>query len=275
MSSWSNLSSQDKQAFYSILDEYFTSRPHLFPQPNSNNNPTNTNSNSNSTTNAYSAASSIASSHPGVAASALRAAGVPKNVASTNNVSTVSKWSQNPKVVAASSKVSQLAGKWNPNGNPSTSSEQETNHPTNESTSTNSITSRKPGTLPNGLQSSQKFMGGLVSQAEKDALRTNPSGVLGASQPQAQKKSNFDPPPVRKTGPIPIPTPQVIEPQAEAEDEEWAVAIYDFEGSSDQDLSFKVHQVIKVTEHISDDWWNGQIDNGPIGMFPKTYVKPL
>ncbi|EGG11008.1 uncharacterized protein MELLADRAFT_92433 [Melampsora larici-populina 98AG31] len=272
-SSWSNLSSQDKQAFYSILDEYFTSRPHLFPQPHNNPNSTTTNSSSN----AYSAASSIASTHPGVAASALRAAGVPKNVASSNNVSTVSKWSQNPKVVAASSKVSQLAGKWNPNGQ--SNSEQDstsTDHMTNES-QVSSHTSRKPGTLPNGLQSSQKFMGGFVSQAEKDALKRNPSGVLGSSQPQSQKKPTFDPPPIRKTGPIPIPTPSLIEtePQEEEDDQEWVVALYDFEGSSDQDLSFKVHQVIKVTEHISDDWWNGQIDNGPIGMFPKTYVKPL
>ncbi|KAH9442021.1 hypothetical protein Pst134EB_028295 [Puccinia striiformis f. sp. tritici] len=26
---------------------------------------------------------------------------------------------------------------------------------------------------------------------------------------------------------------------------------------------------------VSDDWWNGQIDNGPIGMFPSSYVKSI
>lgn len=130
--------------------QYFSSRPHLFPQSNHNNTNPSTNGNS------YAAASSLAAAHPGVAASALRAAGVPKNVASTDNVSTVSKWSQNPKVAAASSKVSQLAGKWSANGHePSTSAAPPPPPPS---------TSRKPGgTLPDGLASSQKFMGMFIS----------------------------------------------------------------------------------------------------------------
>ncbi|KAG0147909.1 hypothetical protein CROQUDRAFT_655489 [Cronartium quercuum f. sp. fusiforme G11] len=252
MSSWSNLSSQDKDAFYSILDEYFSSRPHLFQQ-----------SNNAASGNPYAAASSLAAAHPGVAASALRAAGVPKNVASSNNISTASKWSQNPKVVAASSKVSQLAGKWSgpANGNESQ----------NSTTPPAPPASRKPGSaLPEGLQSSQKFMGGMVSQAEKDAMRAKPSGVLAAAV-SSSHKSSFAPPPVRKTGPI-TPTPAPVEDDL---DGEFVEAMYDFDGTSPQDLSFKERQVIRVTEHISDDWWNGQIDNGPIGMFPSAYVKAI
>lgn len=88
----------------------------------------------------------------------------------------------------------------------------------------------------------------MVSQAEKDAMRAKPSGILAAAAPTSSRTSSFAPPPVRRTGPVapPPPPPPVVEDNL---DEEWVEAVYAFDGTSPQDLSFREHQVIRVTEH--------------------------
>ncbi|XP_038569042.1 SH3 domain-containing protein 19 isoform X1 [Micropterus salmoides] len=53
---------------------------------------------------------------------------------------------------------------------------------------------------------------------------------------------------------------------------EWGVALYDFAGNSDNDLSFQQGDSILITEHIDDEWSCGQL-NGREGMFPRAYVE--
>ncbi|KAM0792921.1 hypothetical protein ACM66B_002680 [Microbotryomycetes sp. NB124-2] len=51
-----------------------------------------------------------------------------------------------------------------------------------------------------------------------------------------------------------------------------ATAMYDFEGQTAEDLPFKEHDKITVLEHITTDWWRGEL-NGRTGMFPCSYVQ--
>ncbi|KAI8448187.1 hypothetical protein BY996DRAFT_4645365 [Phakopsora pachyrhizi] len=270
MSSWSSLSSIDKQAFYSILDEYFESRPQLFQSDRSNlstsndgptQNPTRMISNllsshsSRQPSNQQSASSNPSGIDP---QSTLKTLGVVSNFINQSNSSNnnTSNQTQQP------SKVHSLATTFN-------------QHPSNSKQT------------PNGLISSQKFFGGFVSQSEKDAMSAKPRGILAdaaaSSQPSSSSltsngnSKSFLPPPSRNNPPAVKRNvkPQSIDHEEHEEAEELVEAIYDYNGTSPEDLSFKEHQIIKVTEHISDDWWNGQIGKGPIGMFPSSYVKPI
>ncbi|KAI9631355.1 hypothetical protein KEM48_014450 [Puccinia striiformis f. sp. tritici PST-130] len=206
-SSWASLSSVDKQAFYSILDEYFDSRPHLFQQQQQQTSSKNGES--------FSALSSLAGSNPKMTAAALKSAGVPPSLAKPSNVSAASSASKHLNGVG--NKVGQLSGKF---GNHFANSDQNQQQPP----------PANPSSKPNGFPNMNKF----------------------AATPPISHQNSFAPPPTRRVAPL-----------------------YDYDGTSSEDLSFKEHQIIKVTEHISDDWWNGQIDNGPIGMFPSSYVKSI
>ncbi|EFP80442.1 uncharacterized protein PGTG_06398 [Puccinia graminis f. sp. tritici CRL 75-36-700-3] len=235
-SSWSSLSSVDKQAFYSILDEYFESRPHLFQQQSSGTNGDN-----------FSAISNLAGANPKMTASALKSAGVPPSLAKPSNVSAASSASKHLNGIG--SKVGQLSGKFSNHFANSEQTQQQPQPPNASSKPANSFTNL------NKL----------------------------AATPPISNQNSFAPPPTRRVAPStrassysqapPPPAPPAR--SKPHQDEELVEAMYDYEGTSQEDLSFKEHQIIKVTEHISDDWWNGQINNGPIGMFPSSYVKPI
>ncbi|XP_044042213.1 src substrate protein p85-like isoform X2 [Siniperca chuatsi] len=51
-----------------------------------------------------------------------------------------------------------------------------------------------------------------------------------------------------------------------------AIAIYDYEGEADDEISFNPDDVITNIEMIDDGWWKGQC-HGRIGLFPATYVQ--
>ena len=56
-------------------------------------------------------------------------------------------------------------------------------------------------------------------------------------------------------------------------------AKFDYNSGHEDDLSFTAGQVIKVTEEVDDEWYNGEyLDNqGNIrqGMFPRNFVVPI
>ncbi|XP_073698740.1 SH3 domain-containing protein 19 [Garra rufa] len=60
--------------------------------------------------------------------------------------------------------------------------------------------------------------------------------------------------------------------EAQSNDEEWAVALYDFTAETEEDLPFQQGDRILVTAHIDDEWWSGRI-NGREGFFPKAFVE--
>ncbi|KAL1023737.1 hypothetical protein UPYG_G00045380 [Umbra pygmaea] len=53
---------------------------------------------------------------------------------------------------------------------------------------------------------------------------------------------------------------------------EWAVAQYDYEGQSAEDLSFQQGDRILVTQNIDTEWCSGRL-NGREGFFPRCYVQ--
>ncbi|KAJ8007098.1 hypothetical protein DPEC_G00114040 [Dallia pectoralis] len=74
--------------------------------------------------------------------------------------------------------------------------------------------------------------------------------------------------------------PQVPQPAQPADDNDYedltsgqtAVAIYDYQGEADDEISFYPDDVITNIEMIDEGWWKGQC-HGRFGLFPATFVK--
>ncbi|XP_070769887.1 SH3 domain-containing protein 19 [Enoplosus armatus] len=67
--------------------------------------------------------------------------------------------------------------------------------------------------------------------------------------------------------------PEVAKPaQASQSSEEWVVALYDFAGNSDSELSFQRSDSILITQHIDAEWSCGRL-SGREGMFPSAFVE--
>ncbi|KAL6050853.1 actin binding protein [Balamuthia mandrillaris] len=61
-----------------------------------------------------------------------------------------------------------------------------------------------------------------------------------------------------------------------AQQGEYVVAVFDFEGQSEHELSFYKGQFILLTEcEEGSDWWRGRTDEGREGLFPCTFVQVL
>ncbi|KAE8300322.1 SH3 domain-containing protein 19 ADAM-binding protein Eve-1 EEN-binding protein [Larimichthys crocea] len=60
--------------------------------------------------------------------------------------------------------------------------------------------------------------------------------------------------------------------QASQSSVEWVVALYDFTGSSDSDLSFQQGDRILISKHIDAEWSCGRL-NGREGIFPSAFVE--
>ena len=65
----------------------------------------------------------------------------------------------------------------------------------------------------------------------------------------------------------PPPAPPQIQKQ-------YVVALFDFAGSEDSDLSFQTGDKIEIISKANSEWWNGRL-NGREGSFPSNYVKRI
>ncbi|KAI9360872.1 hypothetical protein DFJ73DRAFT_815267 [Zopfochytrium polystomum] len=68
----------------------------------------------------------------------------------------------------------------------------------------------------------------------------------------------------------PAPPPPTRSPAASSQDR--VVALYDFNGERDGDLSFSRGDVITVVKRNANEWWVGRL-NGREGVFPANYVE--
>jgi hypothetical protein len=50
------------------------------------------------------------------------------------------------------------------------------------------------------------------------------------------------------------------------------IALYDYNANDENELSFKINDVITIIEKNDSGWWQGEL-NGKIGIFPSTFVK--
>lgn len=90
------------------------------------------------------------------------------------------------------------------------------------------------------------------------------------------KRSSF--PPARNVPAPPSPAgPPAYSPQVqEQEGLTLAEALYDYNGTDDNDLSFTKGDKIVVLKYENDDWWMGKIQgNTDEGVFPSNYVKKI
>ncbi|GAA5842652.1 hypothetical protein JCM3766R1_004886 [Sporobolomyces carnicolor] len=79
-----------------------------------------------------------------------------------------------------------------------------------------------------------------------------------------QTSSAAAPPPAPPAPPVPAPAPSSVT--------EWCTALYDYDSTDPDDLSFREGDRIKLVEIVSDDWWRGEL-NGRKGIFPSTYAQ--
>ena len=63
-----------------------------------------------------------------------------------------------------------------------------------------------------------------------------------------------------------------------AEEGDWARALYDYDATNDEELSFSEGQLIRILRRdengVDDGWWEGEVD-GQVGVFPSLVVEEL
>ncbi|KXN81625.1 LAS seventeen-binding protein 1 [Leucoagaricus sp. SymC.cos] len=131
------------------------------------------------------------------------------------------------------------------------------------------------------MSSSKNFIGSIRNSSSnppkssfQNTQSTNAADNIPSAFPPPNNGSRFGPPPTRTAASSAPPPPGQPEPEPEEEQGEWVEALYDFETSESGDLELKEGQRILLIERTSDDWWTGEL-NGKTGLFPASYVKLL
>jgi len=244
---FANLQEREKDAFFSLLDEYFQSRPEISAALSGH--AGNSNSKSSGPTigqrlfsSAATAAASGGSPKPrmgGIGGGGFSSGGGRVSDATSQEQQEESQAPVAGRVAAAAAAFSQHRLS-TPSG-PSSSG---------------------PGGMTNKL-------GGVDTSSLKNALagRTSQAGP----PPAYNKSSASAPPPVARRGP---PQPEPEEEEEQEPQGGWADVLYDYVSDEPGDLNIRENQQILVTEKNSDDWWTGEVD-GQSGLFPASYVKLL
>uniref|UniRef100_A0A3B5QQZ0 Adapter molecule crk n=1 Tax=Xiphophorus maculatus TaxID=8083 RepID=A0A3B5QQZ0_XIPMA len=76
--------------------------------------------------------------------------------------------------------------------------------------------------------------------------------------------------PVEKSRSAPAPPAAPQQPK----EQEFVRAVFNFPGNDDEDLPFKVGDVLRVLEKPEDQWWSAASQDGRIGMIPVPYGDP-
>ncbi|PPR03330.1 hypothetical protein CVT24_012606 [Panaeolus cyanescens] len=283
---FSSLQENEKAAFFSLLDEYFSSRPEIFANIAGNHSDTGTHASSVQSV-AASAAHRAMVANPEATAKVFSAglkhvansanrSPTPNSVVGASNNNADAAPSVSGRVAAASLAFTSR----NTNNSPSPSG---TDKPSPPLTSV-----RKFGDVD--TSSAKNFFGSLRN-ANKPTSPPPPPNVPPAFAP---RQNNFGPPPKRTVSvsktpsrepsppPAPAPPPpppaparrNKPEPEVEEDDSEWLEAIYEYDSGEAGDLKMNEGDRILLVKRDSDDWWTGEI-NGKQGLFPASYVKAI
>ncbi|KAF8632024.1 hypothetical protein AX17_004967 [Amanita inopinata Kibby_2008] len=242
---FANLQEREKDAFFSLLDEYFQSRPEIFAAlskgqgDNHNVKSAPGQSHAFSSAQASDLASKFAGSTAAAAGYAKRGLGGASSHTTTSDPAH-EKSEESSQLVAGRVAAAAMAF----------SQQRRTATPGGSVSSTNAFSS------PNKL-----------SEVNTSSIKN--AWANRASQPPTTS-SHAPPPPVARRGP-PQPEPESEEETAHGE---WAEALYDYQPTESGDLQIREGQRILVTERTSDDWWTGEVD-GKSGIFPASYAKLL
>ncbi|KAJ3551922.1 hypothetical protein NP233_g12988 [Leucocoprinus birnbaumii] len=295
---FTNLGTNEKDAFFSLLDEYFQSRPEIFNSTattSSSASAAGTNPFRKEITGAQAQAAAAAVGRAGEAASKFVSSGFKsvQNAAANHNTNAGARGHESPSVPASqrdgdsdnhdvqhggslADRIAALqgGGKRHDTGGSTGSS-----HTTDRGSVSGLSSVKKFGNVD--VSSGKGFLSSMrnnSSNPPKSSLQnahTSAADNIPSAFPPRNSASKFGPPPTRAAATPPPPPPRQPEPEPEPEEEgEWAESLYDFETSESGDLELKEGQRVLVIERTSDDWWTGEID-GKKGLFPAAYVKLL
>ncbi|KII96024.1 hypothetical protein PLICRDRAFT_34984 [Plicaturopsis crispa FD-325 SS-3] len=283
---FTNLPSREKDAFFDLLDEYFSSRPDLLRGGGGSDDPATDSAHPESGSvharEAYSAqGAAVSAVHQALASnpeatsrlvSAGLKHGVPKN-------SPYAAMASSPQFNKGAGQVANAALSWSAKSPPAP--------PQRSSSSSSSVSPGsehppsirdKPPTVVRRFgdvdTSSAKNMFGTLRNSTANKAYTPPPPPAPAAF--APRKNAFAPPPSRTASQTNAPPPPPRRQQEEEEEEkgEWAEALYDYDSQDAGDLQIRAGERVLVTDRPSDDWWSGEY-GGKTGLFPASYVKVL
>ncbi|KAF9004760.1 hypothetical protein BDQ17DRAFT_1240835 [Cyathus striatus] len=276
---FAHLQEHEKDAFFSLLDEYFSSRKDIFANVGSSG------SSSASSGGAATVSAARAAFHANpeaaakIASAGLRQFGGQKSTPPAATVSTatfISDLESTFGLLAAASRAFSAINTPSSSASP----------PVAPKPASASLTS-KFGDVDT---SSLKNVYGSLRNANANKNATVPPPEVPAALPRTTR--SFAPPPHRAPSnvhtpdppaasstppPAPAPPPPPPPPPVARREEpqgEWAEVLYDYESEEPGDLNIKENQRILVTERTSDDWWTGELDDKK-GLFPASYVQLL
>lgn len=79
--------------------------------------------------------------------------------------------------------------------------------------------------------------------------------------------------PMPNIPPPPPPPSFVVEEDAEETQDPYGIAMYDFAGETDEDLSFRTNDKIYLLKRLNEEWFLGRDRRGCEGMFPANYIE--
>ncbi|OCF73849.1 hypothetical protein I204_05694 [Kwoniella mangroviensis CBS 8886] len=91
--------------------------------------------------------------------------------------------------------------------------------------------------------------------------------------PALTNKRTSMPPPIRRDGSGS--SANLRSPHEEEPAQPQAQALYDYAGSDTTDLNVQADQIVNLIEKTSADWWTCEDGNGTRGLVPATYLKEL
>ncbi|KAH9483093.1 Protein csh3 [Psilocybe cubensis] len=290
---FSNLQPHEKEAFFSLLDEYFSARPEIFANAAHSDAPPSTNTPQGA---AVSAVGRAMASNPEATAKFM-SAGL-KQISSARSSGTSAGGPSSSAYASAGAGDSDNEGQavTSVAGRVAAFANARNNQPTPSSASSSQI-AEKPSSA-SSLVSVKKFGNSVDMSSGKGfigSLRSKPASPPQVAVPPAfaPRQNNFAPPPRRTSSststptpdpaaatPPPPPAPRFQQPKYEEPEPEpevhgeWAEALYDYNSGEAGDLVVSEGDRILVVERTSDDWWTGEV-NGKKGLFPASYVKLL
>ncbi|WWC58691.1 uncharacterized protein I303_101235 [Kwoniella dejecticola CBS 10117] len=105
----------------------------------------------------------------------------------------------------------------------------------------------------------------------KDPQKVKEPTVEHHMAPQLSNKHTSMPPPIRRDGS----GHSARSSQPPEETVAQAQALYDYAGSDTTDLAVQANQIVNLIEKTSADWWTCEDGNGTRGLVPATYLKEL
>ncbi|KAJ6567327.1 SH3-domain-containing protein [Mycena vulgaris] len=257
---FTNLGANEKDAFFSLLDEYFASRPEIFG---------NSEAESSSGTSAAAGAAHRALAANPEATSKFISAGLRHAGQTAPKSSPYSAAASNPDIANAVGRLSAASLSSTAPSLPRRGAAESPPPPSTSSTA--------------NLKSVRKFGSDVDTTSAKNMFSSirhagkTPETTLITPPAFAPRKNTYGPPPGRAGAAAATPPPAQEEEEEEEEEEaqgEWAEALYDYDSAAAGDLQIRANQNVWVTERTSDDWWTGEFE-GKTGLFPASYVKIL